>query len=136
MSEYIEFVGGVCGANIRAPAGALRNPRRIEAEVFFPAGHPGFQGHFPSHPLLPGFLHIQAVLDVLSFLGGSVDVAMLREAKFLRPIRPGERLQITIDIHPGRVVRAGLHVAGAPACVLELELSGAWPAAGAPSQNR
>jgi len=52
--------------------------------------HPALAGHFPGHPVLPGAL----LLDwACCTLAGEQPVD-LREARFVRPCRPGSRLAL------------------------------------------
>jgi 3-hydroxyacyl-[acyl-carrier-protein] dehydratase len=61
-----------------------------------PADHPALAGHFPGDPLLPA----TAILDWLDQLAtdafgrGLADAST--QAKFLRPARPGERLDASL----------------------------------------
>jgi 3-hydroxyacyl-[acyl-carrier-protein] dehydratase len=60
-----------------------------------PADHPAFAGHFPGLPVLPGAALLDAVLHVLE-----EDLALdpmewqIATAKFLEPVRPGDRLVV------------------------------------------
>jgi 3-hydroxymyristoyl/3-hydroxydecanoyl-(acyl carrier protein) dehydratase len=38
----------------------------LRAATRFPSDFPGFDGHFPNNPLLPGFMHIQLAVDLLA----------------------------------------------------------------------
>ena len=68
-----------------------------------------FRDHFPGYPLVPGVL----VLESLAQLGGRLVEASVREAtgqrvlpllakveraKFLHPVRPGDRLDLAVDL--------------------------------------
>ena len=68
-----------------------------------------FRDHFPGYPLVPGVL----VLESLAQLGGRLVeasvghatgrrvlpmLAKVEHAKFLRPVRPGDRLDLTIEL--------------------------------------
>jgi 3-hydroxyacyl-[acyl-carrier-protein] dehydratase len=82
--------------------------------------------HFPEFPLLPGICMIQAVL-----LAGAIrqDVAelhvrRLKNAKFTRPVRPGEQLVIDAEMIPGAdgefAIIATLSTADRPCAELSL----------------
>ena len=91
-----------------------------------------FQGHFPGHPMMPGVYMIEA----LAQLGGTIilgpdDIsrrtAMLTgidKAKFRRPVVPGARLDMEINVlrmrsNMGRIA-AEARVDGKLACSAEL----------------
>lgn len=67
---------------------------------------PFFQGHFPSHPVMPGVLIVEAMaqtaatLVVLTlgkdFEGKLVYFMTIENAKFRRPVGPGDRLKIEV----------------------------------------
>lgn len=65
---------------------------------------PVFQGHFPGLPLFPGVLQIECMAQTAGLcLGGqggnTVGVlAAVHEARFLRPVRPGDQLLIEATI--------------------------------------
>ncbi len=69
---------------------------RIAGLAVFAADHPGFQGHFPGTPILPGFLHIQLAMDIVQLCEPQAELAAILSAKFHQPILPG--VEITIDI--------------------------------------
>ncbi len=70
------------------------------------ANEPFFQGHFPGHPVMPGVLIIEsmaqtsAVLVVLSLgpqaAGKLVYFMTIENAKFRRPVVPGDQLRIHV----------------------------------------
>ncbi len=65
---------------------------------------PFFQGHFPSHPVMPGVLIIEAMaqvsgITVVNFLGKEAEGKLvfflsIDEAKFRKPVVPGDTLLI------------------------------------------
>ena len=61
-----------------------------------PADHPALPGHFPGHPIVPGVLILAAVLDALGRIQAARCVG-LPQAKFLSPLRPGERCDIRFN---------------------------------------
>ncbi len=66
---------------------------------------PFFQGHFPGQPIMPGVLVIEAmaqVAGVMAFRSGmegkSVYFMSIDNAKFRRPIVPGDQVMMEIKI--------------------------------------
>jgi beta-hydroxyacyl-ACP dehydratase FabZ len=68
---------------------------------------PFFVGHFPDFPVMPGVLVIEAMAQVagvlvLKSLGGRnqklVLLATVEEAKFRRPVVPGDQLRIEMTV--------------------------------------
>ncbi len=70
-----------------------------------------FQGHFPEEPIMPGVLIIEAMAQVAAIVVGSEFrgkeakpeermgyLAAVKEIKFKRPVRPGDRLEISVEI--------------------------------------
>jgi len=71
------------------------------------AEEPHFAGHFPGNPVLPGVLIIEAMAQaggVLSHISnGDIEpkplyfLARVEDARFRRPVVPGERVVIQVD---------------------------------------
>lgn len=68
---------------------------------------PFFTGHFPSHPVMPGVLIIEAMAQVAGVMvlrripdhkRKLVLLASVEEAKFRRPVRPGDQLRIEMTL--------------------------------------
>jgi 3-hydroxyacyl-[acyl-carrier-protein] dehydratase len=72
---------------------------------------PFFQGHFPGHPIMPGVLILEAMAQV-----GGVAALTLKEnvgklayflainnAKFRKPVMPGDTLRIEVDLMKARM---------------------------------
>lgn len=66
---------------------------------------PHFQGHFPGNPVMPGVLIIEAMAQVAGILvlnrmqdrdSKLVFLAAIQEAKFRRPVMPGDQLRIEV----------------------------------------
>lgn len=71
------------------------------------ANEPFFEGHFPNYPVMPGVLIVEAMAQVAGVLvlktiperdTKLVLLASIEEAKFRRPVLPGDRLQIEMRV--------------------------------------
>jgi 3-hydroxyacyl-[acyl-carrier-protein] dehydratase len=71
------------------------------------ANEPFFSGHFPDFPVMPGVLIIEAMAQVAGVLvlnqiedrkNKLVLLASIEEAKFRKPVRPGDQLRIDMKI--------------------------------------
>ena len=72
---------------------------------------PFFQGHFPHHPIMPGVLIIEAMAQTSAILviettgkkaGGIVYFMTIEQARFRRPVGPGDRLELIVAKHRSR----------------------------------
>lgn len=77
--------------------------RRHVAECHFPADHPAAAGHFPGNPIIPGAVLLREVVRAVVAEGGAV--GEIRSAKFLHPVRPGERLSIAWEMRADGEIR-------------------------------
>ena len=69
---------------------------------------PFFPGHFPGAPILPGGLILEALAQltgVLAYASDPYDTAQkimyflgVEEAKFRRPVVPGDRMELSIEV--------------------------------------
>lgn len=63
------------------------------AERFFASDHPAAQGHFPGNPVIPGAVLLSEVLRAAQGQwGAGLSSCRILSAKFLAPVRPGDRL--------------------------------------------
>lgn len=68
---------------------------------------PFFQGHFPGHPVMPGVLLVEAMAQTSAVLviqtmgadaeGKLVYFMSVDQARFRKPVTPGDRLSIKVD---------------------------------------
>lgn len=68
---------------------------------------PHFTGHFPGHPVMPGVLIIEAMAQVSGILVGKMAphtrgrimyLAAIENAKFRKPVVPGDQLRIEMKM--------------------------------------
>ena len=70
------------------------------------ASEPHFQGHFPDHPIMPGVLIVEAMAQTAAVLvvetlgaeseGKLVYFMSVDNARFRKPVTPGDTLEITV----------------------------------------
>lgn len=74
---------------------------------------PFFQGHFPQHPVMPGVLIIEALAQTCGVLalkreenrGKLAYFASITNAKFKKPVFPGDTLTLEVDVTKYRIGR-------------------------------
>ncbi len=78
----------------------------IASHILVPLDHPSLAGHFPGHPIVPGVVLLDAVLETIR---GAHDrtlrLVSILSAKFLRAVEPGMRIDLQITFAedaPGR----------------------------------
>jgi 3-hydroxyacyl-[acyl-carrier-protein] dehydratase len=60
--------------------------------------HPCLPGHFPGQPVVPGVVVLDRVLDAVEAEHGPLPAPMrLPQAKFVRPLLPGQAAEIRIE---------------------------------------
>jgi beta-hydroxyacyl-ACP dehydratase FabZ len=70
---------------------------RVVARKNVTLNDPHLQGHFPGNPLMPGVLLIEAMAQTAGLLlpdGSSSVLAQIKEARFRRPVVPGDQVRI------------------------------------------
>lgn len=71
--------------------------------------HPALPGHFPGNPVVPGVVVLDHVLAVAeSWRGAPLAVTGLPQVKFLSPLLPEERADVTLA-DDGKVLRFAVH---------------------------
>lgn len=94
---------------------------------------PFFEGHFPGRPLMPGVLQVEAMAQLSAVLMSkslNVDLSTagimfmsVDGAKFRRPVRPGDVLQMAVEVTAARRsiyrFKGSCHVDGLLACEAE-----------------
>lgn len=59
------------------------------------ASHPALAGHFPHNPVVPGVIVLERVATAIERVWG-LRVTGLPQAKFLRPLKPRQHVQLQI----------------------------------------
>lgn len=89
------------------PADCVTVHRRIAAD------HPAAAGHFPGNPIVPGVVLLDEIIAAARKLGRLPEGGcVVRAAKFLRPVRPGDALAITLQPGSGGALRFECRVDG------------------------
>ena len=116
---------------VRVSTGPGRVGWRIRATKNVTINEPFFPGHFPHRPVMPGVLQIEAMAQAAALIlvdldGPRMDVAIagVNEARFRRPVLPGDTLEIRAELMKDRgqilVVKCTSHVRGQLVCEAEL----------------
>ena len=85
----------------------LEPDKRIVGIKNVSMNEPFFVGHFPSYPVMPGVLIVEAMAQTggILVMYGVPDAsqrlvlfASIEEAKFRRPVRPGDQLRMEVEV--------------------------------------
>lgn len=63
--------------------------------------HPALPGHFPGQPVVPGVVVLERVLEAIERQAGPLPALAIPQAKFLRPLLPGEQARVVLEPLPG-----------------------------------
>lgn len=66
--------------------------------------HPSLAGHFPGHPIVPGVVLLNEVIETLRQGSSGLSVTGFPMVKFSSPLKPGEA--VTIYVEEGDVALA------------------------------
>lgn len=66
-------------------------------QFLIPADHPSLPGHFPGHPVVPGVVVLERVIDAIEAGHGPLGALRLPQVKFLQPLLPGETACVVLD---------------------------------------
>jgi 3-hydroxyacyl-[acyl-carrier-protein] dehydratase len=84
----------------------------MHSAIEVPRDHPSFAGHFPTFPVLPGAVLLDAALQVIRRERG-IDLTQWRIAsvKFLDVVRPGDALRLEHEVRKSGLIRFTVRVA-------------------------
>jgi 3-hydroxyacyl-[acyl-carrier-protein] dehydratase len=81
---------------------------RIAGHKCVAYNEPWFQGHFPAHPIMPGVLIVEAMVQIGGILAYASDPGQtvgkvvlflgIDKARFRRPVVPGDRLDLSATV--------------------------------------
>ena len=84
-------------------------------DIHFPADHPTAAGHFPGNPIIPGAVLLDTALTAIAAAEGLTSApSRLRSAKFLHPVRPGDRMLVEWQASPTGAIAFTGSVEGRP----------------------
>jgi predicted hotdog family 3-hydroxylacyl-ACP dehydratase len=90
----------------------------LRTAVTFAHGHRAAQGHFPGNPIIPGAALLDEALAAVATAHGMLGrCTRLKTAKFLLPVRPGDRMEIVARATPEGMMRIDASVADKAALV-------------------
>jgi len=82
-------------------------------ERCFPLDHAAAQGHFPGNPIIPGAVLLSETLRAIEAgLGRSLWPGQIKSAKFVHPVRPGDRVSIEYSGRNESSIRFSCKVGG------------------------
>jgi len=84
-------------------------------EQRFAVDHPAAQGHFPGNPIIPGAVLLsEALCAIEAGSGVGLSPCRVRSVKFVRPVRPGDRVTIEYSGFVRRGIKFVCVVSGRP----------------------
>jgi 3-hydroxyacyl-[acyl-carrier-protein] dehydratase len=108
--------------------------QRIVAIKNVTINEPYFQGHFPTYPIMPGVLMVEAMAQaggvlLLTEVPDRVDKLMvftgIDQAKFRAPVVPGDQVRIVVDVlkfsRRGATMRGNAYVDDKLVCEAEIK---------------
>jgi 3-hydroxymyristoyl/3-hydroxydecanoyl-(acyl carrier protein) dehydratase len=96
------------------------------AQIVFAKEHPAFAGHFPGTPIVPGVLLLaEAIGRLAEDRVRPLECSRILSAKFLRPVYPGDVVDVELRPRDARHSQLTLSTAGALVAEARLEHSAA-----------
>ena len=99
-----------------------------QTDLRFPADHPTAAGHFPGNPVIPGAVLLDTALTAIAAAEGRrPGPCRLRSAKFLHPVRPGDRMLVEWQAAPAGAIAFTGSVDGRPVMTGSVMIEGGAP---------
>lgn len=77
--------------------------KQAQRAVSIGVDHPALAGHFPGRPIVPGVVWLALAAEAAAEdLGFAATPRRWQRVRFLRPIGPGERLELALNGDPSR----------------------------------
>jgi 3-hydroxyacyl-[acyl-carrier-protein] dehydratase len=74
-------------------------PDVFSGSLVFDSDFPGFEGHFPGNPILPGACLIEAAIQLISTgVRQNLILAEIETVKFFSPVKPGDEVKLDFNI--------------------------------------
>jgi 3-hydroxyacyl-[acyl-carrier-protein] dehydratase len=83
----------------------------LNTDFVVPANHPALAGHFPGNPVVPAVVLLDAVFAVIHSRGACV-LQSIPAAKFLKPVLPGERIDLRLEFAAAEPARTRVSFRG------------------------
>jgi len=68
---------------------------RVQLSITIPVDHPSLAGHFPGRPIVPGAVILAEIVHAAPGALGAVHVTGFASVKFVRPLLPAQRGELS-----------------------------------------
>jgi 3-hydroxyacyl-[acyl-carrier-protein] dehydratase len=85
---------------------------------------PGFAGHFPGNPIVPGAALIEmSVLLASKIKQRNLNLRVINKVKFMLPVVPNDELLFLIEFQCSSHIRAAAFKGDAKVCTIQMEVN-------------